>query len=494
MQRLPVLGAVLVVAAACQDATSPNPIAAPTGARVNTAQSSAARDYIVMLRDDEPDPAGRANALIRAHGGSLTHVYRKAVKGFAVANLSDEGVAQLRATDGVVLVEPDGIMTVDGTQSNPPSWGLDRIDQTALPLNASFTYNNSGAGVTAYIVDTGINSGSNDFAGRILAGRDFVDGDANPEDCNGHGTHVAGTVAGTVYGIAKAAKVVAVRVLGCSGSGSTSGVIAGVDWVASNAIKPAVANMSLGGGLSLTLNAAVARAVDAGVTFAVAAGNSNADACQSSPSSEPKALTVGATTSSDAKASYSNYGPCVDIHAPGSGITSDWIGGASATNTISGTSMASPHVAGAAALVLGTSGNGGLTPAQVGAALVTNATSNVVSGLPGNTVNKLLYMGFVGAGSGGGTEPPPPPPPALTASVTKSCSGLNCTLTANASNAVGTVTYAWVINPGNQTFSTKDATPTLIARTNYTYSVTVSADNGSVPLSGTIACNPKKCQ
>ena len=496
MQRLPVLGAVLVVTAACQDATSPNPIATPSGARVNAAQGAATKDYIVMLRDGESDPDGRAKALIKAHGGSLKHVYKNAVKGFAVRDLSDDGVAALRATDGVALVEPDGIMTADGTQSNPPSWGLDRIDQSGLPLSSSFTYNNSGAGVTAYIIDTGINSSSNDFAGRILTGRDYIDGDSNPEDCHGHGTHVAGTVAGTVYGIAKSAKVVAIRVLGCNGSGSTSGVIAGVDWVAANAIKPAVANMSLGGGLSFTLNAAVARAVNAGITFAVAAGNSNADACQSSPSSEPAALTVGATTISDAKASYSNYGPCVDLHAPGSSITSDWINGASTTATISGTSMASPHVAGAAALVLGATGGSSLTPAQVGAALVGNATQNVVTGLPGSTVNKLLYIGFIGTGGGdgGGIDTPPPTQPALTATVTKSCTGFNCTLTANTPNAVGAVTYAWAINPGNQTFSTKTATPDLEPRTNYGYTLEVKADNGTVKLSGTINCNPKKCQ
>ena len=488
MQRLPVLGAVLVVAAACQDATSPKPTA-PSGARVNAAQAAATKDYIVVLRDDESDPDGKAMALVKAHGGSLKHVYRKAIKGFAVADLSDEGVAALRATNGVALVEPDGIMTADGTQSNPPSWGLDRIDQSGLPLNSSFTYNNAGSGVTAYIIDTGINSGSNDFFGRILPGRDYIDGDTNPEDCHGHGTHVAGTVAGSMYGIAKAAKVVAVRVLGCTGSGSTSGVIAGVDWVTTYAIKPAVANMSLGGGKSDALNAAVARAVSAGATFAVAAGNSNADACGSSPSSEPSALTVGATTISDAKASYSNFGPCVDIQAPGSSITSDWIGGSSATATISGTSMASPHVAGAAALVLGATGGSSLTPAQVGAALINNATQNAVAGLPSGTVNKLLYIGFVGAG---GTDTPPPQP-VLTATVTKSCSGFSCTLTANVSNAVGTVAYLWSFNDKTSTSSSVNS-GTLQRRTDYPYSVRVTADNGSVTVSGSVTCNPRKCQ
>jgi subtilisin family serine protease len=484
MQRLPVLGAVLLVAAACQDATSPNPIAS-TPSRVNAAQSSAGKDYIVTLSDDESDPDGKAKALVKAHGGSLKHVYKKALKGFAVANLSDEGVAALRASDDVFAIELDGIMTANDTQSNPPSWGLDRIDQRALPLDLSFTYGNSGAGVTAYIIDTGINAGSVDFTGRILTGRDVIDNDSDPADCNGHGTHVAGTVAGTTYGIAKAARIVAVRVLGCSGSGSTSGVVAGVDWVTANAIKPAVANMSLGGGISDALDAAIARAVNAGVTFAVAAGNSNADACNYSPARAPSALTVGATTISDAKASFSNFGGCVDIHAPGTNIKSDWIGGATATNTISGTSMASPHVAGAAALVLGNDGS--LTPAQVGSALTTNATNGVVTGLPGGTVNNLLYVGFVGGGS---TEPPPVGP---SATVSKSCSGLRCTLTANVSNATNP-TYEWKLNG-----SVAGSGPTLEVqgqqRTNYSFSLTVTADNGTAgPITGTIACNPKKCQ
>jgi subtilisin family serine protease len=488
MQRLPVLGAVLVVVAACQDATSPNPIAAPP-ATVNAARGAAGKDYIVVLRDDVSDPDIKGNAFVKAHGGSLKHVYKKALKGFAVANLSDGAVAALRATDGVAYVEADQIMSADDAQLNPPSWGLDRIDQRALPLDKSFTYPNAGGGVTAYIIDTGINGGSSDFVGRVRPGKDYIDYDDNPADCHGHGTHVAGTVAGTAYGIAKAANIVAVRVLNCQGSGSNSGVIAGVDWVAANAAKPAVANRSLGGGYSSALNAAVARAVDAGVTFAVAAGNSNANACSYSPSSEPKALTVGATTSSDAKASYSNYGSCVDIQAPGSSITSDWIGSATATNTISGTSMASPHVAGAAALVLGTSGNGSLTPAQVATQLVGNATSGVVSGLPSGTVNKLLY---VGAASQPPVEPPSGTP---TVSVSKSCNGLDCTFTANVSNATAPVTYAWDFSDETTNRTAPSFSRNFAARTSYTFTLTVMAANGTVgPINGTVTCNPKKCQ
>jgi subtilisin family serine protease len=488
MQRLPVLGAVLVVAAACQDATSPSPIATAP-ARANAATGAATKDYIVVLRDDESDPDIKAKALVKVHGGSLKHVYKKALKGFAVADLSDEAVAAIRATDGVAYVEADQIMTAVGTQSNPPSWGLDRIDQRNLPLDQSFTYANSGGGVTAYIVDTGINGGSNDFTGRVGAGYDFIDNDSDPTDCHGHGTHVAGTVAGTTYGIAKSANIVAVRVLNCQGSGANSVVIAGVDWVAANAVTPAVAIMSLGGGFSSALNAAVARAVDAGVTFAVAAGNSNANACNYSPSSEPKAITVGATTSSDAKASYSNTGSCVDIQAPGSGITSDWIGSATATNTISGTSMASPHVAGAAALILGATGNGSLTPAQVTSQLVANATSGVVTGLPLGTVNKLLY---IGSGGGGGTEPPPTPP---SVTVTKSCNNsFTCTFSANVSNGTAPITYAWKFADEASNRTAQSFSRTLEPRTNYSFTLVVTAANGQANTSGTVTCNPKKCQ
>jgi subtilisin family serine protease len=379
-------------------------------------------------------------------------------------------------------------MTADagGTESPTPSWGLDRID-AASGLNSSYTYPNDGTGVTAYIVDTGINLTSSDFTGRILTGTDFIDGGA-PDDCNGHGTHVAGTVGGTKYGVAKNVKIVSVRVLNCSGSGSTSGVIAGVDWVTANAIKPAVANMSLGGGVSATLNAAVARAVSSGVTFAVAAGNSSADACGSSPSSEPSAITVGATTTADAMASYSNFGPCVDINAPGSGITSDWIGGATATNTISGTSMASPHVAGAAALYL--AANPTATPASVVADLTANATANKLTSLGAGTPNKLLYVGFIGAGTGGGGGGDPTPP-APVASFTKSCNNLTCTFTSTSS---GSPTLLWTFSDGQPTATTNSVTRQFAARANITVTLKVTNADGNSSTSQTVTCNPKKCQ
>ena len=483
-QRYAVVVALLLAATACQDATSPRPIASPPDG-INRAQSSAGNDYIIVFRSDEADPPGLANALVQAHGGQLKHVYRSAIKGFAVTGLPDAAVDALRRNPRIELVEPDGIMTADETQTSTPSWGIDRID-ARVGRDNSYTYPNTASNVRAYIIDTGINPAINDLFGRIDPGMDYVDG-GTPDDCNGHGTHVAGTVAGTAYGVAKGAKVVAVRVLNCQGSGSTSGVIAGVDWVTRNAVKPAVANMSLGGSYYAALNTAVANAVASGVTFAVAAGNSNRNACNYSPSSTPSAITVGATTSTDARASYSNYGSCVDIQAPGSSITSDWIGSATATNTISGTSMASPHVAGAAALVLGA--NPAFTPQQVRDALVNNATNGVVTGLPSGP-NKLLYVGSL---TGGPIEPPSDPPSSVVASFTKSCTDFTCKFTSNSTG--GTITSTtWHFTDNKPDATGIEVSRTFLPRDNYTVTLTVSGPNGSASTSGTVTCNPKKCQ
>ena len=487
MQKYAAVAAVLLTVAACQDATSPRPIAAPPPA-VNAAQGAVEGSYIIVLKNDDTDPGGSANALVKAHGGRLRHVYSRALKGFSVANLPAPALEALRRNPRVALVEPDGIITADETQSPTPSWGIDRID-ASFGRDNNYTYPNTASNVTAYIIDTGINPGIADLEGRILSGADFIDG-GEPDDCHGHGTHVAGTVAGTAYGVAKGANVVAVRVLNCQGSGSTSGVIAGIDWVATNAVRPAVANMSLGGGYSESLNMAVARAVESGVTFAVAAGNSNANACNYSPSSTASAITVGATTSSDAKASYSNYGDCVDIQAPGSSITSDWIGSATATATISGTSMASPHVAGAAALVLGA--NPGFTPSQVRDALVDHATDGAVTGLPSGP-NKLLYVGFIGAGNGEVVPEDPPsdqPAASVVASFTKSCGGLTCTFTSTSTGTINST--SWHFSDSNDADPTDgEVTHTFAARGDYAVTLTV---NGSVEASDTVACTRRRCQ
>ncbi len=372
--------------------------AAPDGPRAPLfaadSPSAIRGQYIVVLK---PDATTRLDELIAAaeQAGAgetrLLHRYEAALNGFA-AVLPDRAVEALRLHPAVDYIEVDQTVQIDATQS-PATWGIDRIDQRNLPLSNSYTYNNTGSGVTAYIIDTGIRFSHNEFGGRAVSGYDAVDG-GSADDCNGHGTHVAGTVGGSTYGVAKGVRLVGVRVLNCSGSGSTSGVIAGVDWVTSNhtGTNPAVANMSLGGSASSSLDSAVNRSISDGVSYAVAAGNSNANACYYSPARVSAAITVGATTSSDTRASYSNYGSCLDIFAPGSSITSAWYTSNTATNTISGTSMATPHVAGVAALYL--QGNPGASPSTVRNALVNNSTTGVVKSPGTNSPNRLLYTNY----------------------------------------------------------------------------------------------------
>ncbi|MEV6345317.1 S8 family peptidase [Actinoplanes sp. NPDC051851] len=365
--------------------------AAPALGEVRLADSATAvpGSYIVILKDGTVSTVGtRANRLAAKYSGAVDSVYTSAVKGFA-ASMSATAAKRLAADPAVAYVEQNQVISIGATQSGA-TWGIDRIDQAALPLSGTYTYPSTASGVHAYIIDTGILTTHTDFGGRAVSGYDFVDGDSNATDCNGHGTHVAGTVGGTTYGVAKAVQLVAVRVLNCSGSGTTAGVVNGINWVTSNAIKPAVANMSLGGSASTTLDTAVSNSIAAGITYGIAAGNSSANACNYSPARVTTAITVGATTSADARASYSNYGSCLDIFAPGTSITSDWYSSTSATNTISGTSMATPHVVGAAALVL--QANPSYTPAQVASYLTTNATSGVVTSPGTSSPNKLLFV------------------------------------------------------------------------------------------------------
>jgi subtilisin family serine protease len=361
--------------------------------------------YIVTLKNTpalrQQGVGGRARQLTRAYSGRVGFVYSSAVAGFQ-AHLGAEKARRLAADPAVASVEQDAISSASDVQSNPPSWGLDRADQKTLPLNRSYAYSTTASNVTAYIIDTGLSTSHTDFGGRASSGYDFVDNDTDANDCNGHGTHVAGTVGGATYGIAKGVKLVGVRVLGCDGRGANSGIIKAIDWVAAHAAKPAVANMSLGGSASPALDAAVERAVTAGITVAVAAGNDNANACNTSPARARDALTVGATTSTDARASFSNYGSCLDLFAPGYQITSTWIGGRTATATLSGTSMATPHVTGAAALVL--AAHPGYSPAQVGSALTSGATTGVVGNPGSGSANRLLF-------TGGGTPASPGPAP-----------------------------------------------------------------------------------
>ncbi|MCX4983212.1 S8 family peptidase [Streptomyces sp. NBC_00572] len=376
--------------------------AAPEGVIENAGvEGTIAGSYIVTLDESAQAETAKGRAVAAKFGAKIKRTYTSALNGYSV-ELSEAQARKLAADPAVASVVQNRVFHVDGTQPSPPSWGLDRIDQKALPLNQSYTYpDTAGQGVTAYIIDTGVRISHSDFGGRAFNGYDAIDNDNVAQDGHGHGTHVAGTVAGTSYGVAKKAKIVGVRVLDNSGSGTTEQVVAGIDWVTQNAVKPAVANMSLGGGVDSALDTAVRNSIASGVTYGVAAGNDSANASNYSPARVSEAITVGSTTSTDARSSFSNYGTVLDIFAPGSSITSAWNSSDSATNTISGTSMATPHVVGAAAVYL--AGNPTATPAQVSTALTTAATPNVVTNPGSGSPNRLLYVG-------GGTTTPPTGP------------------------------------------------------------------------------------
>ncbi|MFG2873051.1 S8 family serine peptidase [Streptomyces sp. NPDC048338] len=370
--------------------TSPFAGAAPTPAFGTVyglgAEGAVSGSYIVLL--DEKADKGK---LAKEYGGTLRRSYDSTVNGFSVNDLSVTEAKRLAADPAVSKVVQNKKFSISATQADPPSWGLDRVDQTETAGDSKYTYpDGAGEGVTAYVIDTGVRVSHQDFGGRAADGFDAVENDETAQDGNGHGTHVAGTIAGTAHGVAKKAKIVAVRVLDDNGSGTTEQVVAGIDWVTKNHQGPSVANMSLGGGADPALDDAVKKAIASGVTFAVAAGNESSDAGQGSPSRVQEAITVASSTKDDQQSDFSNFGSVVDLYAPGSDITSAWNDSDTGTKTISGTSMATPHVVGAAAVYL--AAHPDATPDQVAQALVAGATADKISNPSQGTANKLLKI------------------------------------------------------------------------------------------------------
>ena len=357
--------------------------------------------YIVVLKPEtmqaraetSDDSAGR---LAASYGGSVDKVYNHALQGFS-AEMTEEAAEAMSDDPGVLFIEEDSYISVNATQSNAP-WGLDRVDQRNVPLNSSYSYVKTGSGVHVYVIDTGIRPTHVDFGGRATADYDSMYDGQNGLDCHGHGTHVAGTIGGTNYGIAKNVSLHGIRVLGCNGIGSVATAIEGVDWVTANHISPAVANMSMGSNASPLMDYAVQGSINAGVTYVVAAGNANADACQYSPGRVSSAITVGASDQTDTKAGFSNYGACVDLFAPGVGITSAWAWSDVATNSANGTSMAAPHVTGTVALFM--EDNQSATPAEATSALMGSATNAPIAGAPSGSPNLMLFTAPSGPTAG----------------------------------------------------------------------------------------------
>ncbi|UEL29504.1 S8 family serine peptidase [Pseudarthrobacter sp. L1SW] len=381
------LGAFMVAAAVLPAAL---PAAAATSAVAPGQPDQGGTERYLVSFSPGADVANEAQGL-RSQGVAVGKTFSAAVRG-AVITATKGQAAALARSPRIAAIEVDAPVSLDETQQSPP-WGLDRIDQQSLPLSGTFTPPSSGAGVNAYVIDTGVLAAHTDFSGRVAAGWTAVADGLGSGDCNGHGTHVAGTIAGRTFGVAKAATIVPVRVLDCEGSGYDSDVVAGLDWIAAHhaAGTPAVANLSLGSGANSVVDAAVRGVISDGVTTVVAAGNTGVDACTRSPARVPEALTVAASDSSDRQAWFSNHGSCVDLYAPGVGILSAGHTSTTATATLNGTSMAAPHVAGAAAVVL--SQNPGHAPAGVSAELTSAAVPGVITGASPGTPNRLLNTG-----------------------------------------------------------------------------------------------------
>ncbi|MFB9908758.1 S8 family serine peptidase [Allokutzneria oryzae] len=385
MRRLPI--AVLLASLASFGV----PAVAAASADFVPAKNPVPGSFLVSLKEGPAAAAASSATLAQRYGGTVKTVFTAAMHGFLVRGLSEPAARRLAADPLVRKVFQDGTARIADTQVNP-TYGIDRVDQRNLPLDKKYTYNTTASNVTAYILDTGIRKTHTEFEDRAADGYDFVDEDPIAQDCNGHGTHVSGTVGGKTWGIAKKVKLVAVRILGCGGSAPDSDGVEGIEWIAKNAKRPAVVNGSFTFDTPAIGDEAIGRLTQAGVTFVVAAGNSSADACDTGPARLPAVITTGATDNADNRASFSNYGRCLDLFAPGNNITSASHSSDTGTATMSGTSMASPHVAGGAALYL--SANPTATPDQASKGLVDNATSNVVKNPGSGSPNKLLHTLF----------------------------------------------------------------------------------------------------